>query len=77
MKPVINSNKHPFIKWLKSNQNIIFKWLSILLIIIIAIIANVFTWVASTTTSNRLYSCTIVNIFFIGALTLINVIFNC
>ena len=57
MKPVINSNKHPFIKWLKNNPDIIFEWFAILLIIIIA---NVFTWFTTGSFADKLCACAMV-----------------
>ena len=59
MKPVINSNKHQFINWLKNNPIIIFKWFTILLILIIA---NVFTWSIPVSVADRLFGCVTVTI---------------
>lgn len=60
---ICNINNHPFIKWLKSNPNIIVEWFAFLLIIIIA---NVFVWSTHGSVVGRLYGCTIVTIFSIG-----------
>lgn len=63
MKPIINSNKHPFINWLKNNQFIILEWFALLLIIIIA---NAFIWLTPGPVAGRLFGCTLATIFPIG-----------
>lgn len=63
MKPIINPNKHPFIKWLKYNQKSILVWFIILLFLIIY---NVVIWLIPVSVAERLFASgtvTIVDLF--------------